>query len=252
MLLSNKVAVITGGARGIGRAIALKFAGEGCSVAIADIREDEAVETLRQISNQKGEGLFVNCNVSINSQVQSMVDQVISRFGKIDILVNNAAISPPENSIVDITEEEWDRVLTVNLKSVFLCCKAVVPHLKEQKKGKIINVSSLGAISPAPFMADYAAAKSGVVALTQSLALELAPFNICVNALLPGVTRTELHDAVIPAGMTKEEHFAKVEKMIPLRKVAQPDDIAGAALFLASDLSNYITGDRILVAGGLR
>jgi NAD(P)-dependent dehydrogenase (short-subunit alcohol dehydrogenase family) len=127
-----------------------------------------------------------------------------------------------------------------------------VPHLKEQKKGKIINVSSLGAISPAPFMADYAAAKSGVVALTQSLALELAPFNICVNALLPGVTRTELHDAVIPAGMTKEEHFAKVEKMIPLRKVAQPDDIAGAALFLASDLSNYITGDRILVAGGLR
>ncbi len=252
MLLSNRVAIITGGARGIGRAIALKFASEGATVAIADIRPDEAAATLKQISEQECQGLFIPCDVSISAQVRDMVEQVIHKCGKIDILVNNAAISPPENSIVNITEEEWDRVIAINLKSVFLCCKAVVPHMKEKKYGKIINVSSLGAISPAPFMADYAAAKSGVVALTQSLALELASFNICVNALLPGVTRTELHDAVIPEGMTPDEHFARVAKIIPMRKVAQPEDIAGAALFLASELSGYVTGDRILVAGGLR
>ena len=181
-----------------------------------------------------------------------MVDQVITKFGKIDILVNNAAISPPENSIADLTEEEWDKVLAVNLKSVFLCCKAVLPYMKKQKYGKIINVSSLGAISPAPFMADYAAAKSGVVALSRSLALESASFNICVNALLPGITRTELHDAVIPPGMTKDEHFARAAKMVPMKRVADPDEIADVALFLASELSRYVTGDRILATGGLQ
>jgi 3-oxoacyl-[acyl-carrier protein] reductase len=251
MLLLNKVAIVTGGARGIGRAIALKFAAEGSTVVIVDLREDEAVKTLNQISSGENPGLFIKCDVSNSSQVNQMMEQVVRKFAKIDILVNNAAISPPENSICNISEEEWDRVLAVNLKSVFLCCKAVVPYMKERKSGKIINVSSLGAISPAPFMADYAAAKSGVIALTQSLALELAAHNICVNALLPGITRTELHDTVIAPGMTKDEHFARVEKMIPMRKVAQPEQIAGAALFLASELSSYVTGDRILVAGGL-
>jgi 3-oxoacyl-[acyl-carrier protein] reductase len=252
MLLSNRVAIITGGARGIGRAIALKFASEGCAIVIVDLREDESEETLRQIPDRDSQGLFIRCDVSNSAQVRSMVEQVKTKFGKIDILVNNAAISPPENSICDITEEEWDKVLAINLKSVFLCCKAVVPHMKEKRFGKIVNVSSLGAISPAPFMADYAAAKSGVIALSQSLALELASFGICVNALLPGVTRTDLHDAVIPVGMTKEEHFSRIEKSIPMRKVAKPEQIAGAALFLASDLSSYMTGDRILVSGGLR
>jgi 3-oxoacyl-[acyl-carrier protein] reductase len=252
VLLSNRVAIITGGARGIGRAIALKFASEGCAIVIVDLREDESEETLRQIPDRDSQGLFIRCDVSNSAQVRSMVEQVKTKFGKIDILVNNAAISPPENSICDITEEEWDKVLAINLKSVFLCCKAVVPHMKEKRFGKIVNVSSLGAISPAPFMADYAAAKSGVIALSQSLALELASFGICVNALLPGVTRTDLHDAVIPVGMTKEEHFSRIEKSIPMRKVAKPEQIAGAALFLASDLSSYMTGDRILVSGGLR
>jgi 3-oxoacyl-[acyl-carrier protein] reductase len=252
MLLANRTAIITGGARGIGRAIALKFASEGCTTVIADIRADEAAATIKQISSQGSDGLFIPCDVSISSQVQNMVEQVITKFGKIDILINNAAISPSENSIVDITEEEWDKVLTVDLKSVFLCCKAVVPYMKEKKYGKIINVSSLAAICPAPFMADYAAAKSGVVALTQSLALELASFNICVNALLPGITRTELHDSVIPSGMTRDEHFARAEKIVPMHKIAKPEEIAGVALFLASELSSYVTGDRILVAGGLR
>ena len=252
MLLSDRVAIITGGARGIGRGIAVKFAEEGADVVVVDIRPEEAALTLEEISSAKGRGLFIHCDVSNSMQVQNMVDHTIGEFGKIDILVNNAAISPPENPVSDITEEEWDKVLAVNLKSVFLCCRAVLPHMKLQKYGKIINVSSVSAITPAPVMADYAAAKAGVVAFSRSVALEAAPFNICVNALLPGITRTPLHDAVIPEGMNKDEHFARVAKMVPLKKIAEPVDIAGAALFLASGLSNYVTGDRLVVSGGFQ
>jgi 3-oxoacyl-[acyl-carrier protein] reductase len=252
MLLSKRVAIITGGARGIGRAIAEKFAKEGAAAIIADIRDKEGAEAVKLISRTKSRGLFIHCDVSDSREVQQMTDRVITEFGKIDILVNNAAISPPENFLADITEEEWDKVLAVNLKSVFLCCKAVLPYMKQQKYGKIINVSSVGAITPAPVMADYAAAKAGVLAFSRSLALEAAPFNICVNALLPGITRTPLHDVVIPKGMTKDEHFARAAKMVPLKRVAEPDDIAGTALFLASGLSDYVTGDRILVSGGFQ
>jgi NAD(P)-dependent dehydrogenase (short-subunit alcohol dehydrogenase family) len=250
MLLANRVAIITGGARGIGRAIAVKFAKEGAAAIIADILDKEGAEAVKLISKIKSRDLFIHCDVSSSREVQQMVDRAIAEYGKIDILVNNAAISPPDNSLADITEAEWDKVLAVNLKSVFLCCKAVLPYMKQQKYGKIINVSSAGAITPAPVMSDYAAAKAGVVAFSRSLALEAASFNICVNALLPGITRTPLHDSVIPKGMTKDEHFARAAKMVPMKRVAEPDDIAGAALFLASDLSNYVTGDRLLVSGG--
>ncbi len=251
MLLSDKVAVITGGARGIGRAITLKFVEHGCKTVIVDIRENEAAETLKLISDRKGEGLFIPCDVSINPQVQNMVDRVISRYQKIDILVNDAAISPPERSFIDITEEEWDRVLAVNLKSVFLCCKAVVPPMKDRKYGKIINVASVGAIAPSKVIADYCVAKSGVVMLSQCLAIDVAEYNICVNSLLPGITRTDLHEAVKPKGMTKDEYFSGLNKTIPLGRVADPDDIADVALFLASELSRYVTGDRIRASGGL-
>jgi NAD(P)-dependent dehydrogenase (short-subunit alcohol dehydrogenase family) len=252
MLLADRVAIITGGARGIGRAIAVKFALESAAVVIADIRADEAAITLKQISDIGGKGSFIQCDVSNSIQVQKTVDNTIAEFGKIDILVNNAGISPAPNQLADITEEEWDRVLAVNLKSVFLFCKAVLPHMKKKKYGKIINVSSAGAISPAPFMADYAASKSGVVALSRSLALEAAPYNICVNALLPGITRTDLHDAVIPRGQSKEEHFKQAGNIVPMKRVAEPEEIAGAALFLASEYSSYVTGDRILVSGGFQ
>jgi NAD(P)-dependent dehydrogenase (short-subunit alcohol dehydrogenase family) len=252
MLLSKRVAIITGGARGIGRAIALMFAKEGATVVVVDILDKEGAETIKLISRTKSRGLFIHCDVSSSREVQQMAERVITEFGKVDILVNNAAISPPGNFLNDITEEEWDSVLAINLKSVFLCCKAVLPDMKKHKYGKIINISSVGAITPAPVMADYAAAKAGVVAFSRSLALEAAPFSVCVNALLPGITRTDLHDAVIPKGMTKDEHFAQAAKMVPLKRVAEPDDIARTALFLASELSSYVTGDRIIVSGGFQ
>ena len=251
MLLAKKIAIVTGGARGIGRAIAIRFAQEGCITVIADVRADEAAETLAQVSSTGSEGLFAQCDVSASPQVRSMVDRVIKQFGRIDILVNDAAISPPERSFVDITEEQWDNVLAVSLKGVFLCCQAVVPHMKEQRYGKIVNVGSVGAIAPSKTIADYCVAKSGVLMLTQCLALEFAEHNICVNALLPGITRTDFHDAIRPKGLPKDRYFASLGKTVPLGRVADPQDIADVALFLASDLSRYVTGDRILASGGL-
>jgi NAD(P)-dependent dehydrogenase (short-subunit alcohol dehydrogenase family) len=251
MLLSNKVAIITGGARGIGKGIALKFAEEGCSIVIADVLVIEARKTLEKISEKGREAIFVQCDVSNSHQVQDMVEQTIRKFGKVDILINNAAIGAITKSITEISEGEWDRLLAINLKGVFLCCKAVVPHMKEKEWGKIINISSMAAISPPAPAINYSAAKAGVLGLTLDLALELAPFNICVNAILPGAIPTEMWDPLIPPGVNKEDFFAEIGKTVaPMQRVGTPEDIAGAAIFLASDLSAYVTGDRILVGGG--
>lgn len=251
MLLSNRVAVITGGARGIGRGIALKFAEEGCSVVITDVLAEEAKRTVEEVHNKGREGFFVKCDVSNSGQVQRMIDQVIKKFGKVDILVNNAGIGGVPKSITEISEEEWDRLLSIDLKGYFLCCKAVVPHMKGRRYGKIINMSSLGAISPPAPTIHYSAAKSGILGMTLDLALELAPFNICVNAILPGAIPTDMWDPLVPPGINKEDFFKEVGKMTsPMQRVGTPEDVAGVALFLASDLSGYVTGDRILVGGG--
>lgn len=251
MLLSNRVAIITGGARGIGRGIAVKFAEEGCSPVIADVLVSEVKQTMEEVSRRGKEGFFVQCDVADSRQVQDMVDQVLRKFGKVDILVNNAGVSPHGHSIADVSEEEWDRLLTINLKGVFLCCKAVVPHMKEKNYGKIINISSTAAIAPPAPNIHYSSAKAGVLGLSLDLALELAPFNICVNAIIPGAILTPMWETLIPAGTNKEDFFAEMAKTVsPLQRFGTPEDVAGAALFLASALSGFVTGDRILVTGG--
>ena len=253
MLLSERVAVITGGARGIGRGIALKFAEEGCSIIIGDVLVNEGGRTVEEVSKKGGKAIFAQCDVSNSRQVNDVVDQAINRFGKVDILVNNAGIGAGIKSISDISEEEWDKLLGINLKGVFLCCKAVVPHMKEKRYGKIINISSCAAIAPPAPLIHYSSAKAGILGLTLDLALELAPFNICVNAILPGLIPTEMWDElqIFPPGMKKEDVFAEMGKMLaPMQRVGTPEDIGGAALFLASDLSAYVTGDRIIVGGG--
>jgi 3-oxoacyl-[acyl-carrier protein] reductase len=250
MLLSNRVAIITGGSRGIGKGIALKFAEEGCSTVIVG-RTVTGKKTAEEISEKGADAVFVQCDISDSHQVQGMIEQVISKFGKVDILVNNAAMAAVPKCITEISDEEWDRILAVNLTGQFLCCRAVVPHMKEKGYGKIINISSLAAIAPLSTETHYAVAKAGLLGLTVSLAFELAPFNICVNAILPGITNTEALDEVIPPGLNKDDFLSEqVKQVVPLQRMATPEDIAGAALFLASDLSGFVTGDRIIVGGG--
>ncbi len=253
MLLSNRVALITGGAGGIGRGIALKFAGEGCSVAIADINISEASETAVKVSGPGREGLALQCDVTDSKQVKNTVDRVIAKFGKLDILVNNAGGMPSAPPIEDMDEALWDKVVDLNLKSNFLFCKAVVPHMKEKKYGKIINLSSMGAINPPKHSIHYNSAKAGVIGFTYDLAYTLAPFNINVNVIVPGLIRTAFYDGLV--GLTsdrqKENFFNMLGKMVPLQRIGTPEDIAGAALYLASDLSAYVTGTSLFVSGGL-
>ena len=252
MLLSNKVAIITGGARGIGRGIAMKFAEEGCSPVIVDVLAAEGRKTAEELSKKGGNAVFIKCDITDSSQVKEMVDQVIGKFGKVDILINNAGTAGLPKSVTDITEEEWDKVLGINLKGIFLCCKAVAPHMKEKGYGKIVNISSLSAIYPVASNIHYSASKAGVLGLTLDLALELASFNICVNVILPGPIPSDMWNTLIPPGMNREEFFAEIGKAVmpPMERLGTPEDIAGVALFLASDLSRYVTGDRIIVGGG--
>jgi NAD(P)-dependent dehydrogenase (short-subunit alcohol dehydrogenase family) len=251
MLLQDRVAIITGGARGIGRGIALKFADEGCSVAIADLNTDEAKITLDELSKKGKEGLFVKCDVADSKQVHDVVDKVINKFGKIDILINDAGIHPAQYTIVDLPEKEWDRILAVDLKGEFLFCQAVAPYMIKRKYGKIVNISSLAASHPPHPSVHYSAAKAGVLGLTYDLAVELASYNITVNAIQPGAVRTPLWDGALSVVANKDAFFADLAKAdIPLQRIGTPDDLAGAALFLASDLSAYVTGISILVAGG--
>jgi 3-oxoacyl-[acyl-carrier protein] reductase len=253
MLLANKVAIITGGAVGMGRAIAIKFAEEGCSIVIPDISETAGRKTVDEVSRLGRKAIFVQCDVTSNSQVQNMVNTVIGKFGQIDILVNNAGALGTLWSLEEVTEEDWDRIIDLNLKSQFLVSKAVAPHMKSKKSGNIINISSLGAVSPPRSVVHYHAAKAGVVSLTQNMAIELVGFNIRVNAIAPGPIRTEYYEPRMKK-MTDEEreaYWVSKGKTTPMQRMGRPEEIANVALFLASELSSYVTGELINVGGGL-
>lgn len=257
MLLSDRVAIITGGAIGIGRSTALLFADEGCSVVIADILTKEGEKTAEEVSAKGRDGVFINCDITDTHQVQNMVAQTISQFGKVDILVNNAGGVPKDlksggAGIINLTEEQWDKIFALNLKGYVFCCQAVVPYMKDKKYGKIISISSMGVFAPPGPSIDYHSAKAGVLGMTYNLAFELAPFNINVNAILPGPVRTAFWDPVTRGVADKDAFFAELSKMkVPLQRIGKPEDIAGAALFLASELSSFITGVAIPVAGGI-
>jgi 3-oxoacyl-[acyl-carrier protein] reductase len=254
MLLADRVAIITGGAKGIGKGIALKFAQEGCAVVIADIDDKSAEETLAEITQKGGKGITLACDALDDKQVRAVVDKTIGSYGKIDILVNNTGgmlVAP--KPIEDMPEADWDKVLALNLKSLFLFSKAVVPQMKKQKYGRIINLSSAAAVNPPAHCIHYHTAKMGIIGFTLDLAHTLAPFNICVNVLLPGPVRTDFYDPML-AKLTEKEKDAFFDELgrgdIPLQRVGTTEDVANAALFLASELSSYVTGDALLVSGG--
>ena len=252
MLLDNRVAIITGGSRGMGRAIALRFADEGCSSVIADVRDKEGESTVGEVVKKGKEAIYVHCDVSDSGQVKAMVDRAVEKFKKVDIMVNCAGIGKPPKFINDISEEEYDQVVDVNMKGIFLCCQAIAPHMKENKYGKIVNISSLAGISPSPFSLHYGAAKAGALHISSCVALELAKYNVTVNTILPGMIRTDMTADFAPTTVKDLDAFmGEMAKGIPAQREGTTDDIASTALFLASDESSYITGDRICVGGGM-
>ncbi len=254
MLLDDRVAIITGGAKGMGRGMAEKFAEEGCNIAVIDIAIDEAEKVASAINKKKGgKALAVKCDVTSGKQVADTIDRVIKQFKKIDILINNAGAIARHIPIEDMSEETWDNVMALNLKSHFLFCKYVVPFMKKAHYGKIIGLSSIGAVQPPAHEINYNTAKGAVISFTTDLANALAPFNINVNCILPGPVKTSFYDSTIGAMPKEQQETAWVfmGKKTPLQRIGLPEDIANAALFLASDMSSWITGQALYVAGGL-
>jgi len=245
MKLKEKVAIIMGSSRGIGRRIAEVFADNGAKIVINYLHSDDAAhEASRAISARTGtDPLVIKADISIATQVNDLVARTVDQFGRVDILVNNAGITI-RGSLSEITEEKWDQVLNVNLKGPFLCSKAVADIMLRQQRGNIINIASIRGITGSSSSLHYAVSKAGVIVMTKSLAMELAPY-IRVNAIAPGYTYTDLHASLDEAGVRK------IESTIPLRRFGSVDDIAATALFLASEESSYITGETIVVAGGL-
>ena len=244
MRFKDQVAVITGAARGIGKVIALAFVGEGAKVALADI-DGKHLEMLREeIEKKGGHALPVSGDISKGSDVEEMMARVLKTFGRIDVLVNNAGIIR-RGTIETVTEEDWDSVIAINLKGTFNCCKAVVEPMKRQGGGKIVNVSSIagkmGDITSAP---GYGPSKAGGDALMKTLARQLARYGIRVNAVAPHAIETEM------SAQWSEERRREIIAAIPLGRLGQPEDVAEAVLFLASDAASFITGEILDVNGG--
>ena len=244
MRLKDRVAIVTGAARGIGRAVAWIFVREGAKVVLVDL-EKAGLEALQEeVRKRGGEALAVPCDVSKVSEVKEMVEKVLRIFSRIDILVNNAGIIR-RGTIESVTEEDWDRVIAVNLKGPFICSKAVVDVMKRQGYGKIVNVSSIagkmGDITSAP---GYGPSKAGLDALTKTLARQLAPYGIHVNGVAPHAIETEMSAEWSP------EKRKSIVEAIPLKRLGKPEDVAEAVLFLASDAAAFITGEILDVNGG--
>ena len=244
MRLKDKVALVTGGARGIGRSIALAFAREGADIVVGDVNMEEAAKTASDIEALGRKAMALSLDVTDYAKVEEAVNKILDKFTKVDILVNNAGITK-DNLLMRMRQEEWDAVLTVNLKGAFNCLKAVTRPMIKQRYGKIINMASIIGIMGNAGQANYAASKAGLIALTKSAAKELASRSINVNAVAPGFIQTEM-TAKLP-----EDLKNKMKEMIPLDKFGTPEDIAATCLFLASEESSYITGQTIVVDGGM-
>jgi len=245
MDLSNKVAVVTGSGRGIGRAISLKLAEVGATVIVNDIGEASPVDSVaEEIKAMGGQSLAVLADVSQAQDVAMLVETIVSTFGKVDILVNNAGISR-DQLIIRMSDEDWDKVLSVNLKSVFLCTRAVLRHMIKQRWGRIISIASIVGLVGNPGQANYASAKAGIIGLTRTVAKEVASRGITANAVAPGFIDTEMTQRL------EEDWKQQLKKQIPLGYFGSPRDVAEAVAFLASEEARYITGQVLSVDGGM-
>lgn len=244
--LKNKVVIVTGGARGMGKACCLGFAREGAIVVVLDIDENEADKVVLEIEEKRFAAIAVKADISKLSEVEKTFSKIIEKYGRIDILVNNAGIRLLA-FLEETTEEIWNSQMDINLKGTFNCCKAVIKYMKEQQYGKIINVSSLaGKRGHVLRGSAYAASKGGVIALTKSIASEIAGYNINVNSISPSLIRTGLLQAL------SDEEMVRLKKLVPMGRVGEPEDVVGLVLLLASDLSSFIHGQTINIDGGQR
>jgi len=245
MLLKDQVALITGGARGIGKAIAEKYAANGALLAIVDVNQEAAEGTARELAERFGvRAIAGGCDVSKADQVDLLVKKVLDTFGRVDILVNNAGVTR-DNLMLRMKDDEWDLVININLKGVFVCTRALVRHMAKARKGVIINLASVVGQMGNAGQANYTASKGGVIALTKTTAREFASRNIRVNAVAPGFINTDMTKVL------SDQVKAEMLKQVPLERMGEPEDIANACLFLASEMSAYITGHVLAVNGGM-
>jgi 3-oxoacyl-[acyl-carrier protein] reductase len=245
MRLKDRVAIVTGGTRGIGRAISLVLAQEGAEVIANFSKDINAAEEL--MSEAKSRGLKIRlfkADVTQFDQVKEMVEETFAQYGRIDILVNNVGLIR-DNFLMLMSDEDWDSLMKTNLTSLFHCCKAVIRKMIPERRGKIINISSVSGILGTAGQTNYAATKGGVISFTKSLARELGPFNIHVNAIAPGLIESEV------VSKTPKEKVEAIIKSSSLGRIGKPEEVAKVVLFLASDDSNYITGQTIVVDGGI-
>lgn len=244
MELSGKVALVTGAAQGIGKAIAMLLARNEADVVVSDINLEKAQETANEIQGMGRRSVAIKVNVADLKDVERMVETIVEQFGRIDILVNNAGITR-DRLILRMTEEDWDAVLDVNLKGTFNCTKAAIRYMSKQKSGKIVSIASVSGEMGNPGQANYAASKAGVIGFTKTIAREFAGRGINVNAIAPGYIQTPMTDAV------PEKAKEELKRMIPMERLGQPEDVAQAVLFLVSESSSYITGQVLNVNGGI-
>lgn len=241
----NKVAIVTGGSFGIGRAAAVAFARKGAKVAVVDWIEDN--ETVDLIKKAGSEAIFIKCDVSNTSDVKAMVEKTVNAFGRLDFAFNNAGIEGMTAITQDCTEENWDKTLGVNLKSIWLCMKNQIPEMQKQGKGVIINCASIAGLVGFPGLPAYVASKHGVIGLTKTAALECAKSGIRVNAVCPGAIKTPMIDRLTGKKKEAEDQFAALE---PIGRLGEPEEVANAVLWMCSDEASFVTGHAMAVDGG--
>jgi len=242
--LTGQVALVTGAAQGIGRAIALLLARNGADIIVSDINLEKAEETAKEIEETGQRAMAIKVDVAHSEEVERMVQTILERFGRIDILINNAGIAR-DKLILRMTEEDWDVVLNVNLKGTFNCTKAVVKHMSKQRSGKIVSIASVVGEMGNVGQANYSASKAGVIGFTKTIAREFAQRGININAIAPGYIETPMTD-VLP-----EKAKEGLRQLIPMNRLGRPEDVAEAVLFLVSETSSYITGQVLNVNGGI-